>query len=331
MPCLSTGTEIAFSPTVLPEVEEPDILLTQDLEIQNRSPPPLAEPGTVNEFHPTETVVFDTPVAEETASTVPDLDPSILAALGEITDDSPDFGEKIHDSLSKIFTPILKKGMPKDNRDKILKEYLIPENCTLLKSPILNPEMLAAIPESGRYRDKKMALSQQQLGQGITAVSRGLNLLLTKDNKVDAIKFISDGCRVLCDLHLQNTETRKKFITPSLDKSFLQLVQATDRDETLFGNKLSENIKASKAIVQQSQQIKKNVPVAPKPSTSQSSTWTSNQGNRQGPPRFQSNRGGRGGIKRTTQRSVIPPPAPPPASRFNQNKVRGVTRQHQRH
>ncbi|XP_028162769.1 uncharacterized protein LOC114354545 [Ostrinia furnacalis] len=270
------------------------------------------------------------PSAEEPPPITPELDPNILAALGEIVDESPDFGEKIHDSLAKIWTPLLKKGLLKENRDKLLKDYLIPENCPLLKSPTLNPEIMAAIPETGRFRDKKICSSQNQLGVGISAINRGLNTLLTSDKKIEAIKCISDGCRLLSDLHHQQTETRKKFITPCLDKGFLQLIQVAERDDTLYGNNLSEKIKASKAITTQSQQIKKNT-VTPKPSVAQTVTRANSQGNWQGPPRFSQNRGGRGGYKRTNPRgqqtSTQTSQAQSQPKPYQQTKTRGTSRQ----
>ncbi|XP_059048246.1 uncharacterized protein LOC131843591 [Achroia grisella] len=260
---------------------------------------------------------------------IQEVDPDILIALGEITNDSPDYGEKIHDCLAKIWTPLLKKGLSKDVRKKLIKDYLIPENCPLLKAPTLNPEILAALPETGRFRDKKILASQQQLGVGITAINRGLNILLSEtSNKVDAIKFISDGCRVLSDLHFQNTESRIKFISPGLDKSFLQLIQASERDDLLFGSKLSEKIKASKAIAKQSQHIKKapNAPKAPPLQTQILSTRPNNQRNWQGPPRYSSNRGGGGGggLRRTSQRPPVQSGGP--QLKPLPSKTRGVPR-----
>ncbi|CAH0722817.1 unnamed protein product, partial [Brenthis ino] len=273
-----------------------------------------AEPGTSmeapNEGVTGPEVCMNSPGDNNVAnsSTVPVLDPSILAALGEITDETPEFGEKIHENLVQIWSPLSKQGMSKDNREVLLKNYLIPENCTWLQAPILNPEISAAIPESGRARDKKMAATQRQLGVGITAINRGLHLLIHDGSKIEAIKFISDGCRILSDLHHQNTETRIKFILPGLDKSFLQFLERTERDNTLFGSDLSEKIKASKTIVKQGELIKKALP-PPKPSTSNNSRAQPNanrssyQGNWQGPPRSQPNRGGgRGGHKRTSYR-----------------------------
>lgn len=230
------------------------------------------------------------------------MDPAILSALGETAADTPKYGPKVHDSLPRIWHPILLKGLDKDLKEKLTKECLIPANCDLLTAPSLNPEIAAAISDSSRTRDKRVEAVQQQLGAGISALIRGLECLLDGEKRLEAIKVLSDGCRLLCDLHFMEGEARKKFITPGLDKSFSNLIQDVPRDDMLFGSKLPEKIKASKLIEKQGLQIKRLAPVQkpaasspaqPAPSTSRPRSM----GNWTGPPRF-SSRGGRGGAKR---------------------------------
>ncbi|CAH2087732.1 unnamed protein product [Euphydryas editha] len=84
-----------------------------------------------------------------------ELEPDILAALDEANDEMLEYNEKIHESLAKIWLPIFKKGLVKESRESFLKNYSIPENCVLLQAPTLIPEIQAAIPESGKSRDKK--------------------------------------------------------------------------------------------------------------------------------------------------------------------------------
>lgn len=256
----------------------------------------------------------------------PELDPDILSALGETTEEAPKFGPKIHEKLPRLWLPILKKGINKDLKDKLTKEYPIPDNCQLLQAPRLNPEISAAIAESTRARDKRVETVQQQLGQGITALNKGLELLLDDGkDRLQAIRHLSDSCRMLCDLHHTETQARKKFITPGLDKGFLTVIQDVERDDLLFGNKLSEKIKATKVIEKQGLQIKKPPPNPKIPSTSSayqpSTSRPRQQGNWAGPPRFSSNRGGRGGQRgrgapagRRTQ-STSAQQKPPPQSK----------------
>ncbi|XP_073958392.1 uncharacterized protein [Choristoneura fumiferana] len=249
----------------------------------------------------------------------PSLDPTLLAALGESNSDTPEYGTSIHDTLANIWLPLLKKGITKENKDKLLKEYLIPNNCKLLQAPKLNAEISAAVSEIVRGRDKKYVAVQQQLGQGIAAISRAMDILLKTDNKVEALKYMSDGCRILSDSHHFFTKDRIKLIIPSLEKNFLHVIQDAERDEFLFGSTLSEKIKASKAIERQGQQIKKSFS-APKPGTSNSTNnrTSTSQGNWSGPPRYSSNRGGRGGNRKTN---------PSPATRRPYINTAASTRQ----
>ncbi|XP_063622358.1 uncharacterized protein LOC134794476 [Cydia splendana] len=251
------------------------------------------------------------------------VEPDLLMALGESTDDIPEFGKPIHDSLASLWLPLLKKGLLKENKEKLLKSYLIPENCKLLQSPKLNAEISAAVSEIVRGRDKKLSGFQQQLGAGITALNKGMEILLNSDNKAQALTHFSDSCRILTDLHCASTKDRIKLITPSLEKNILHVIQDSERDDTLFGNALSEKIKASKAIQRQGHQIKKTVPY--QPSTSGFRQSTANRytppGNWRGPPRYfyPNSRGGRGSQTRmTTPRrsynysySTTPPAAKP--------------------
>ncbi|XP_063391206.1 uncharacterized protein LOC134676752 [Cydia fagiglandana] len=269
------------------------------------------------------------PVPE--SAEIPDLDPELVTALGEATDDKPKFGDKIHGNLASLWLPLLRKGLPSEAKEKLKNEYLIPENCTLLQAPKLNPEISAAISEMARNRDKKLEASQQQLGLGITAVNRALSILLTSNDKVTAIKLLSDSCRILSDLHFGETKTRIKLITPGLAKPFLNIIQDEERDELLFGNKLPEKIKASKAIEKQGLQIKKAVPAVKNTPASSSSTPNvprsqyQFQGNWAGPTRYQSNRGGRGGQRKATAgRKPAPNPQAKPAG---QGKTRVAPQQ----
>lgn len=283
-----------------------------------------------------ETCITNTNLDQE-GSDLPELDPELLLALGEETDNTPRYGEKIHQSLAQRWEPILKKGLPKDTKEKLLKEHLVPENCTLLQAPKLNVEVAAAVSETSRSRDKRKESDQQQLGVGISVINRAMTILLTSENKIEAVKLLSDGCRILTDLHYQETQSRINVINYALAKPFLNVVQDNERDETLYGIKLSEKIKASKVIEKQGMQIKKYTKPQKVPATELSTSNTRPQyipppaaypGNWNGPPRFQQNRGGRRGFRRTpaAPTSRRPPPPPQVMSAAGQTRPRAPTR-----
>ncbi|XP_039764335.1 uncharacterized protein LOC120636839 [Pararge aegeria] len=247
---------------------------------------------------------------------MPELEPELLHALGDAVDDIPIYGPDIHGKLAQRWLPILKKGLQAEIKEKLLKEYVAPDNCKLLKAPTLNPKISAAVADIVRARDRKLQTRQDQLGLGITAINKAMTLLLTGDDKVQAVKILSDSCRILTDLHFTETQVRSKLITPGLDKSFLAVIQNHERDETLFGNTLPDKIKASKAIERQGLQIKKVPnPKASTPSSSFAAARPRPQGNWSGPSRYQSfSRGGRAGSYRTQYRRA-PASMPPPSTR----------------
>lgn len=288
-----TTQDVQFEPSpqsneVPPQVELPvPILPANDAQL---GPAAVAAPAVAQ---------ADTAMPEETADPV--LDENVLMALGELLSDTPEFGPKIHENLSKLWQPILKKGLPNETKEKLSKEHLTPQNCDLLQAPKLNPEISAAVPEMVRNRDKSLQTQQQQLGCGLSAINKGLDILLKSDDKHTALKQLSDGCRILSDLHHEYTKNRIKLLTPSLDKTILHVIHDLERDNTIFGSKLSEKIKAAKAIERQGTQIKKTTPASKvAASTPSSSSRPTYQGNWVGPPRYPSNRGGRGGIRKQT-------------------------------
>lgn len=55
-------------------------------------------------------------VTENTEPPEPELDPQLLEALGDPSDDTPAFGPDIHDKLAQRWMPILKKRHEKRNK-----------------------------------------------------------------------------------------------------------------------------------------------------------------------------------------------------------------------
>lgn len=320
--CIKTINSICLNKSVIPTDDEAFELFAEtgpdlDRPLSPAAAPP-AMPAVMSNDQQADPVVSN---ENEILSTQPSssqtpqednviiVDPMLLSALGASSSDTPEFGDPIHDSLAKLWNPLLKKGLSKEERDKLLKENLIPDNCRLLQAPKLNAEITAAVSEVVRGRDKKILHFQQQLGSGLSAINRAMHVLLTTDDKAQALKYLGDGCRLLSDGHFAFTKDRLKLIVPSLDKNFTHIIQDSERDETLFGSSLSEKIKASKAIDRQGQQIKKSAPKPNNAPTYAPASRPTNPGNWSGPPRYPSNRGGRGGYRRG------PPPSAPAVRR----------------
>lgn len=174
-----------------------------------------------------------------------DRNEALLKALG---DDLSLSGERIHPSLAQKWTTILRKGLPDDVKNKLLKEYAAPENCKVLKAPTLNDEVFAVVDFQSRNRDKIMESKQNQLGLGITAIGRAITVLLNQGEnyEVNAMRHFNHGCRILLDLHYVDTTTRKHLFKKDLSRSdvFRNLrISDFERDETLFGTKVAKLVK----------------------------------------------------------------------------------------
>lgn len=221
-------------------------------------------------------------VAQE--STVQELtsNPELLQALDESTCDSPEYGPNIIDTLANLWMPVVQKGMPNGDREKLLKEYLTPKNCHLWQSLEVKFDMPAVIPDFVRKSDKRLESEQQQLSAGIIAVNKALKLLLKGGSKIEAIRHLGNACYIASGLHASLTQTRIKFIIPYLDEDMLLAIQDTERDETLFGRNLSEKIEAVKASK----------------ATHSAAMRTSTSGNWNTSPRYRTYPGGRGGSRK---------------------------------
>lgn len=188
------------------------------------------------------------------------LDPRLLSALGEAAPEQVQYGQPIHDHIAKRWTPILINGIGVDLKENIYNNNKIPSNCTYLQAPKLNAEIAAAVNESTKGRDRRIELNQQQLGTSLAIMGHAMTMLLGDEDKIHIIQKLSECGRLLCDLHHEETEGRKKLITPNLDKHFALVHGKVNRDEFLFGEDLGEKIKTAKVIEKSGLQLKKPTP-----------------------------------------------------------------------
>lgn len=175
------------------------------------------------------------PLVPETE--VATLEESILSALGEPTDSEKHYGDEIHQEILKRIENILTDGLKVDQKEDLTKKYLIPSNAVLLDAPKLNVELESLLSEEIILRDKRVEERQQHLGVALSAVTRVIDDILKKNyNSLKVITTLSDAARILSDLHFQDTITRRKLITPSLEKNLAQTIDKVKRNEFLFGD-----------------------------------------------------------------------------------------------
>lgn len=113
------------------------------------APPPPSQPGTSE----------DKTTCAETAEEV-ELDEDILLLLGDAPKAETPMGPSIHKDVARRWQDILAKGLSKEVKENLLKDYLVPSNCDLLLAAALNPEVKAALPEPLVKRDSSLAHKQ---------------------------------------------------------------------------------------------------------------------------------------------------------------------------
>lgn len=251
----------------------------------------------------------------EVSSDQAPIDPELLKALGEFTDESVEWGTDINDYLAKRWHIILKEGLKKEDREEFTKKNLVPSNCKLIQAPKLNPEIAAMLSDSSRNRDTRLAHKQSQLGCALTILGKVIsNILINKCEQSELVRGLSELGRTLADSHYLETETRRSLIIPVIDKTYIDPFKERKRDVFLFGDNLGDFIKSSRGIKKTGQLIQ------PATGSGSNLNWrappprSAQQYRPRGAPR------GRGGGYRMTTAGArggrrAPPPPPPTAPR----------------
>ncbi|KAI8428154.1 hypothetical protein MSG28_002401 [Choristoneura fumiferana] len=264
-----------------PELCEPRLEEGDGLRTTDAAPPPgpaaRAAPTTAApDAAAPDTAVLDAAAPDAASSTLvtetdlvgidPEIDPTLLLALGDFVPEPSEWGEDINDNLAKRWEPILKDGLKKEVREEILKKYLLPNNCQLSKPPTLNPEVAAVLTESSRNRDTRILKKQSQIGCALAVIGKVVSGMLKKSIEAqEALRLLSDASKLIADSHHTETDTRRALITPLLEKSFVESFKDRKRDSHLFGEKLGDFIKSSRGSFNVKSKFKREGPTATLP------------------------------------------------------------------
>ncbi|XP_061722963.1 uncharacterized protein LOC133529282 [Cydia pomonella] len=250
-PCLSTAhsaTSRQPSPHSAEVDNQPQPVLQLSPQPVSQLPPqpalPLPQnPGTSGENQPDDL----------------QLDDDILQLLGDAPREETPMGPPIHKDIASRWQNILAKGLTKELKESLTKEYLIPNNCDLLLAPTLNPEVRVALHDPLVKRDTSLLYKQKQLGIALSALAAVTEMVLANEtSKQKLLKPLSDACRILCDSHF--TETRTRRVISSINAKLKQTLIDSNRDKLLFGENVSEKLKAAKTIQQSGEALKNNPP-----------------------------------------------------------------------
>lgn len=198
------------------------------------------------------------PASSTPEKTETDLDEETLLLLGDAPKPEEILGPNIHKDVALRWQEVVAKGLPKEAKEKLLKEYTIPGNCDLLVPPILNPEVKVALPDTLIKRDAVLMEKQKQMSIALAALAQATQLILNKEPYPKILKAVSDASRILCDSHFNDTKTRRGFVISATNTELKDTLLETKRDKYLFGDNVSDKLKSAKTIQKSGADLKQN-------------------------------------------------------------------------
>lgn len=185
------------------------------------------------------------------------LDSDILEILGEEPTSLVKYGKDILPELAARFNHITTNGLNKDTRKELCENYLIPRNCTLIGAPTLNPEIKAALNENILKRDKLIELRQKRMAGAISCIGEALSFAIgEKERNNVQIKRLMDTARLICDAQHNDSVSRRNLAVFALKKEMKEPLLNTKIDQSLFGESLTESLKAAKAVNKSGTELK---------------------------------------------------------------------------
>ncbi|CAK1603084.1 unnamed protein product [Parnassius mnemosyne] len=152
---------------------EQDILIERGKPEESESPQSLSHiPENTkdlnNQVQPTSELENQPDIALEAQ----DLDAETLAVLGEISTEQ-EKGPPLHPEIANRWTPILTRGLKKEDKKELIQKYLPFENLPKIIAPVLNPECVSAISANMLKRDTIIKEKQKQIAAALTAIGSG--------------------------------------------------------------------------------------------------------------------------------------------------------------
>nr|XP_034836267.1 uncharacterized protein LOC117992666 isoform X1 [Maniola hyperantus] len=235
---------------------------SQPLEENLKTPPVdsivMADSEVLSPMHSDEVTATDVAYTQddqidksiETELDIP-LNPELLQVLGEDPTNVNKYGDNLHKDIIPRWNHILIKGLDKEVRSELCKQYLPPQNCGNIRAPKLNPLIQHFLSDVNKKKEVFSENKQNQLSSCLAALGQALNKILSsKETQIplDIVKSLSDAGRLLCDFHYRETQSRRYAIINVVNKDLRHTLKNTNIDEFLFGADLADQLKFHKEI-----------------------------------------------------------------------------------
>ncbi|XP_021965115.1 uncharacterized protein LOC110860391 [Folsomia candida] len=154
------------------------------------------------------------------------LDTETTALLGDLPKPVAKMGAKLHPQITERWNAIAKTGLSKEERDKLLDKYPIPEGL-IISGAKINPELTSATPDVVKLKDDSLRRIQDHIATASAAIGNVLGSILddkTELTRHDLISKISDAGRYLLGTQYALSTYRRKQVaarTPPIWPTFL--------------------------------------------------------------------------------------------------------------
>lgn len=234
---------------------------TTPIEVINQ---PTVKPKEVSSL--TGTQKPDTPMQEDEI-VIEDLNVELLEEIGKRVAEDRVLAPAIPKSIAVRLEDILKKGLPKKEREKLLQTHVPPKNCILIHPPKLNKELKVSINKICKKRDQRIVEKQQKITACLALMGSSIVDILNNFNsegkelnlssiQITLIKKLSEAARLMADLQRDETLTRRSLILATISSSQKETLDSVNADKWLFGQKLGERLKAAKSIERSGKDLK---------------------------------------------------------------------------
>lgn len=122
-----------------------------------------------------------------------ELDNEIFGILGINPTANNNYVKEIQNKLAVRLEHSATEGLSKDTRKNLVDTYLPPRNCKLLGTPVLNPELKAALTKPVVKRDKAIKAKQIVLSAAISRLGQAISLaIFSKEKDTTLLKLLMD-------------------------------------------------------------------------------------------------------------------------------------------
>ncbi|XP_043468601.1 uncharacterized protein LOC122502551 [Leptopilina heterotoma] len=114
--------------------------------------------------------------------------------------------------------------------------------------------------DKAQKKDNFQVKAQEKIGAAMHAIGLALSNELNRGKSMDAtaVAFMSDAGRILADAHYNISITRRAFITPNVNRLLEDVTAGQPIESLLFGEKLSERLKAAREVEKDSRSVIKS-------------------------------------------------------------------------